>query len=123
DDFSLPIGVDRLIEDGWRRDDVAAVATFRQRPNVGAMSTSYDQPETNTLTASWLTTRRFVPVVTFVGAVCFALLVRGRSVVGIGVLFLVFVPLEKAFALQPQRVFRRGLLTDLTHLLVNSVFV
>ena len=38
-------------------------------------------------------------------------------------LFLVFVPLEKVFALHPQRVFRRGYLTDLTHFLVNNVFV
>ncbi|MCJ7673213.1 MAG: sterol desaturase family protein, partial [Acidimicrobiia bacterium] len=40
----------------------------------------------------------------------------------IAVLFLLFVPLEKIFALRPQKVFRRGLLTDLTHILVNSLF-
>jgi sterol desaturase/sphingolipid hydroxylase (fatty acid hydroxylase superfamily) len=33
----------------------------------------------------------------------------------------VFVPLERLFALRPQRVFRTGLLTDLTHILVNAV--
>jgi hypothetical protein len=60
---------------------------------------------------------------TFVAAVVFALAVRGPAVVGIALLFLVFVPLEKAFALRPQNVFRRGLVTDLTHLLVNNVFV
>lgn len=59
---------------------------------------------------------------TFVAALVIALLVRGPSVVGIAVLFLLFVPLEKLFALRPQRVFRRGLLTDLTHVLVNSLF-
>jgi sterol desaturase/sphingolipid hydroxylase (fatty acid hydroxylase superfamily) len=32
----------------------------------------------------------------------------------------VFVPLEKLFALRRQRVFRAGLLTDLTHILVNG---
>jgi len=59
---------------------------------------------------------------TFVAALVIALLVRGPSVVGIAVLFLLFVPLEKIFALRPQKVFRRGLLTDLTHILVNSLF-
>src|SRR5438552_13027453 len=59
---------------------------------------------------------------TFVGALVVALVVRGSAVVGIAALFLLFVPLEKLFALRPQKVFRRGLLTDLTHLLVNNLF-
>lgn len=59
---------------------------------------------------------------TFVAALVVALVVRGNAVVGIAALFLLFVPLEKLFALRPQRVFRRGLLTDLTHLLVNNLF-
>jgi sterol desaturase/sphingolipid hydroxylase (fatty acid hydroxylase superfamily) len=59
---------------------------------------------------------------TFVAALVLALVVRGNAVVGIAALFLLFVPLEKLFALHPQRVFRRGLLTDLTHLLVNNLF-
>ncbi|HMG27319.1 MAG TPA: sterol desaturase family protein [Acidimicrobiia bacterium] len=59
---------------------------------------------------------------TFVAALVVALVVRGGAVVGIAALFLLFVPLEKLFALRPQRVFRRGLATDLTHLLVNNVF-
>lgn len=59
---------------------------------------------------------------TFVGALVVALVVRGNAIVGIAALFLLFVPLEKLFALRPQRVFRRGLLTDLTHLLVNNLF-
>jgi sterol desaturase/sphingolipid hydroxylase (fatty acid hydroxylase superfamily) len=60
---------------------------------------------------------------TLVAALVFAILTRGRAVVGIAVLFLVFVPLEKLFALRPQRVFRKGIVTDLTHLLVNNVLV
>ena len=59
---------------------------------------------------------------TFVVALVVALVVRGNAIVGIAALFLLFVPLEKLFALRPQRVFRRGLLTDLTHLLVNNLF-
>jgi sterol desaturase/sphingolipid hydroxylase (fatty acid hydroxylase superfamily) len=58
--------------------------------------------------------------VTFAAALLFALLVRGTAVVGIALLFVVFVPLEKVFALRKQRTFRPGLLTDLTHLLVNA---
>ena len=59
----------------------------------------------------------------FAAAVVFALLVRGTAALGVALLFLLFVPLEKLFALRPQKVFRRGLLTDLTHILVNNVFV
>jgi hypothetical protein len=57
---------------------------------------------------------------TFVAALVLALAARGNAVIGIAALFLLFVPLEKLFALRPQKVFRRGLLTDLTHLLVNT---
>src|SRR3990167_5273379 len=61
---------------------------------------------------------------TFAGALAFAVVTRGgQALVGLAVLFLVFVPIERLFALRPQKVFRRGLLTDLTHLFVNSFFV
>jgi sterol desaturase/sphingolipid hydroxylase (fatty acid hydroxylase superfamily) len=61
--------------------------------------------------------------ITLGGAVVFALLVRGNAVIGIAVLFLVFVPIERWFVLRPQPVFRRGFATDLTHLLVNGTLV
>jgi sterol desaturase/sphingolipid hydroxylase (fatty acid hydroxylase superfamily) len=61
--------------------------------------------------------------VTFVVAVVFAVALRGPGVIGIALLFILFVPLEKAFSLRPQKVLRRGLVTDVTHLLVNGVFV
>lgn len=60
---------------------------------------------------------------TFVAALIFALLTRGPSVFGFVALFVIFVPLEKLFALRPQRVFRSGFVTDVTHLLVNRFFV
>jgi sterol desaturase/sphingolipid hydroxylase (fatty acid hydroxylase superfamily) len=59
----------------------------------------------------------------FVAALAFALAVRGGAVFGIALLFLVFVPIEKLFSLRRQRVFRKGVVTDLTHLLVNNTFV
>jgi sterol desaturase/sphingolipid hydroxylase (fatty acid hydroxylase superfamily) len=64
-----------------------------------------------------------IAVLTFAAAVVFALVLRGGAAIGIALLFLVFVPLEKLFALRPQKVFRRGLLTDLTHVLVNNALV
>jgi sterol desaturase/sphingolipid hydroxylase (fatty acid hydroxylase superfamily) len=60
---------------------------------------------------------------TAVVALLVALLTRGAGVAGIAVLFLLFVPLEKVFAFRPQKVFRRGFLTDLTHLLVNNILI
>ena len=65
-------------------------------------------------------TSRRVTVLTFAAAVAFALVLRGGAAIGIALLFVVFVPLEKLFAFRKQRVFRTGLLTDLTHILVNG---
>ena len=65
-------------------------------------------------------TSRRVTVLTFAAAVAFALVLRGGAAIGIALLFVVFVPLEKLFAFRKQRVFRAGLLTDLTHILVNG---
>jgi sterol desaturase/sphingolipid hydroxylase (fatty acid hydroxylase superfamily) len=65
-------------------------------------------------------TSRRVTVLTFAAAVVFALVLRGGAAIGIALLFVVFVPLEKLFAFRKQRVFRTGLLTDLTHILVNG---
>ena len=45
-------------------------------------------------------TSRTVTVLTFVAAVVFALVLRGGAAIGIALLFLVFVPLEKLFALR-----------------------
>jgi len=61
---------------------------------------------------------------TLVGAIVIALVVRGGGpIIGFAALFLVFVPLERLFALRRQRVLRRSYLTDLTHFFVNNVFV
>jgi sterol desaturase/sphingolipid hydroxylase (fatty acid hydroxylase superfamily) len=65
--------------------------------------------------------RRHLTGLVFAAALLFALLVRGTAVFGIALLFVLFVPLEKLFSLRKQRVFRPGLLTDLTHILVNNV--
>ena len=60
----------------------------------------------------------------FVAALVLALLVRGNAAFGIALLFLLFVPIEKLFALRrDQKVFRKGLFTDLTHLLVNNLLI
>jgi sterol desaturase/sphingolipid hydroxylase (fatty acid hydroxylase superfamily) len=46
-----------------------------------------------------------------------------ERVVAIAALFVLFVPLERLFALRRQRVLRRGLGTDLIHLFVNGSLV
>lgn len=50
-----------------------------------------------------------------------ALAVRGNLVVGLVVLTLVFVPLERVFALHPQKVLRQGWKTDVVHFAVNNI--
>src|SRR5262245_58937838 len=61
---------------------------------------------------------------TLAAAIVIALVLRGGApIVGFTVLFLVFVPLERLFAVRRQRVFRANYLTDLTHFFVNNVFV
>jgi len=63
-------------------------------------------------------------LLTFLCAVAAALVVRGPgAVVGVVVLAAVFVPLERCVALHRIRVLRRGLLADLTHLLLNATIV
>jgi sterol desaturase/sphingolipid hydroxylase (fatty acid hydroxylase superfamily) len=65
-----------------------------------------------------------VTALTLVGAIAVVLVVRGgAAIVGFAVLFPVFVPLERLFALRRQKVFRRNYLTDLTHFVLNNVFV
>jgi hypothetical protein len=43
-----------------------------------------------------------------------------RLLTGLLVLFVIFVPLEKLFAIRPQKVFRKGWVTDTAHFLVNE---
>jgi sterol desaturase/sphingolipid hydroxylase (fatty acid hydroxylase superfamily) len=83
----------------------------------------HQRPAPQSVDADRPTRAGLVTGLTFVAALVVALLVRGPGIVGFAVLFLIFVPLEKLFALRPQRVFRRGFVTDFTHLLVNRVFV
>jgi sterol desaturase/sphingolipid hydroxylase (fatty acid hydroxylase superfamily) len=59
----------------------------------------------------------------FAAALVAAFLTRPHAGVGIALLFLIFVPIEKLFALRRQKVLRRGIATDLTHLLVNNLLV
>lgn len=81
--------------------------------SAGTSGPAEDRPTRSGLAIGFIT----------VALLVIALVTRGAGVVGIAVLFLVFVPLEKVFAFRPQKVFRRGFLTDLTHLLVNNVLI
>lgn len=63
-------------------------------------------------------------LVTFLLALVVAVAVRGPgALVGLAALAAVFVPLERCFAVRRQPVLRAGLLTDLTHLLLNALLV
>jgi sterol desaturase/sphingolipid hydroxylase (fatty acid hydroxylase superfamily) len=43
-----------------------------------------------------------------------------RLLTGLVILFVIFVPLERLFAIRPQRIFRKGWLTDVTHFMINE---
>jgi sterol desaturase/sphingolipid hydroxylase (fatty acid hydroxylase superfamily) len=51
-----------------------------------------------------------------------ALVVRGGIVFGLVAAAAIFVPIERLFALHPQRVLRDGWRTDVVHFVVNNVF-
>jgi hypothetical protein len=46
--------------------------------------------------------------------------VRGNIVFGLAILAVIFIPIERLFALHPGRVLRQGWRTDLVHYLVNG---
>ena len=52
--------------------------------------------------------------------VLIALSVRSQIIFGLAILAVIFVPLERMFALHPRRVLRQGWRTDLVHYLVNG---
>jgi sterol desaturase/sphingolipid hydroxylase (fatty acid hydroxylase superfamily) len=43
-----------------------------------------------------------------------------RLLTGLVILFVIFVPLERLFSIRPQRLFRKGWITDVTHFLINE---
>lgn len=49
-----------------------------------------------------------------------ALSVRSGIIFGLAILAIIFIPLERLFALHPRRVLRRGWRTDVVHYLVNG---
>jgi sterol desaturase/sphingolipid hydroxylase (fatty acid hydroxylase superfamily) len=50
-----------------------------------------------------------------------ALAIRGDLIIGLVLLAVIFVPLERVFTLHPQRVFRAGWRTDVVHFTVNNI--
>ena len=55
-----------------------------------------------------------------VSVVLIALSVRSQIIFGLAILAVIFVPLERMFALHPRRVLRQGWRTDVVHYLVNG---
>jgi sterol desaturase/sphingolipid hydroxylase (fatty acid hydroxylase superfamily) len=68
-----------------------------------------------------ITLGQVVLVVTTVVIMSVALAVRSGLVFGMVVLAAVFIPLERMFALHPQKVFRKGWATDVVHFAVNNL--
>jgi sterol desaturase/sphingolipid hydroxylase (fatty acid hydroxylase superfamily) len=65
-----------------------------------------------------------VPVLTFVVALAFALVLRRKAFVALALLALLMVPLEVVFPLRRgQKLFRPGFLTDLTHYLLSATLI
>lgn len=59
----------------------------------------------------------------FVVALVLAIVLRRGAIIGFALGALLFTPLEQAFPLRRQRVFRSGLLTDLTHVFLTGLIV
>ena len=78
---------------------------------------SIESPASMSVPAAGGVATGLVTVAIFVGA----LSLRSKLVFGLLVLAAVFIPLEKAFALRPQKLFRRGWATDLVHFVVNNL--
>ncbi len=89
------------------------------------MAATTSPPSTATLSpVTPFTTGRRAAVITFLVALAVALLLRRGAIVGIAVLGVVLVPLERLFPLRrEQPILRAGVLTDLTHFLVSGIMV
>jgi sterol desaturase/sphingolipid hydroxylase (fatty acid hydroxylase superfamily) len=64
-----------------------------------------------------------VAVLAAAGLLVMGIALHSTLLIAFIVLFCVFTPLEKLFALRPQRVFRRGFGTDLVHFAVTNVLI
>lgn len=92
----------------WDDEGVTQFPSQLPLPPPARQSGRWDRPSRGT-------------AITFPIALVFALLFRPQSIIGIVLLGLVIVPLERLAPLRRQRIARAGLLTDLTHLLVSGV--
>jgi sterol desaturase/sphingolipid hydroxylase (fatty acid hydroxylase superfamily) len=93
----------------------------RRSPILPEVPTVAEAPQTiEILRASRVTVGGVVLVVLTALVVLAALSIRSQIVFGLAVLAVIFVPLERLFALHPRRVLRRGWRTDVVHYLVNG---
>jgi sterol desaturase/sphingolipid hydroxylase (fatty acid hydroxylase superfamily) len=70
-----------------------------------------------------LSRRSWAGLALLAAAVVVTLLTRPGAIVGLALLAVVLIPLERIVPLRRRRVLRPGLVTDLTHVLVNGVLV
>jgi sterol desaturase/sphingolipid hydroxylase (fatty acid hydroxylase superfamily) len=99
------------------------------RPARSAMPTAVSPEAAATLTPDWSAVTSHAAKVSFTGIVLAlltsalvlaALSVRGGIVVALVILAIIFIPLERLFALRPRQVLRRGWRTDVVHYLING---
>ena len=104
---------------GWGRLGKAgrAGATFET-----AVATENDAPPQtiDSRRASQIRLGGVVLVVLTALVVLAALSMRSQIIFGLAILAVIFIPLERLFALHPHRVLRRGWRTDVVHFLVNG---
>ncbi len=120
----LGIGLASAVLAGWgrlskaRRAGIAAPAV-----PVATEVAAIDAAAAQTIEIRRGSEIRFGSVVTVVFTalvIVVALSVRSQIIFGLAVLAVIFIPLERLFALHPRRVLRRGWRTDVVHYLVNG---
>jgi sterol desaturase/sphingolipid hydroxylase (fatty acid hydroxylase superfamily) len=103
------VGWGRLVKTGSAKTDSAGIAPSPQTVAVATVGP-----------ATQIGVSGAVLAVLTALVVLAALSVRSNIVFGLAILAVIFIPLERLFALHPRRVLRRGWRTDLVHYLVNG---
>ncbi len=119
----LGFGLACAVLAGWGRlsKPRRAGATVPAVAATGEVATDVVAPQTIEIRrASHVGFGSVVLVVLTALVILAALSVRSQIIFGLAILAVIFIPLERLFALHPRRVLRRGWRTDVVHYLVNG---
>ena len=111
---SVLAGWGRLAKTGCAATGSVAAGSVAAEPSPQSVHVAVNGPGTQ-IGASGAVLASLTAVV-----VLAALSVRSNILFGLAILAVIFIPLERLFALHPRRVLRRGWRTDLVHYLVNG---